>query len=188
MTKKMIIPILILAVFCLCSCINIYNPAATSTPTSTPTSSPTTTPPTTSAPPTSAPPTLGPPTFSPPLSLIPQVQFEDRTWVLEQYGKPGNLQDAMPSKEVTARFDSATGKVSGNAGCNTYNANYNRTWNKVNVSGLMSTMMACPIPAGVMQQESEFKDELVNADGVRIVGIRLEISSSLNRVLILRPK
>jgi len=125
--------------------------------------------------------------FKPIVPLVALAQFEDKTWVLERYGTTNNLENAIPGKEVSARFDSATDKVSGSAGCNGYSAAYQRSFNNVTVSGMSSTMMLC-MPNTVMQQESAFKSSLSGAESCKIVSGKLEINCSLDRILILHPK
>jgi heat shock protein HslJ len=125
--------------------------------------------------------------FKPIVTLVALAQFEDKTWVLEKYGTTNNLQDTIPGKEVNARFDSATDKVNGSAGCNSYSANYQRTFNNVAVSGMSSTMMLC-MPNTVMQQESAFKNALSGAQSCKIVSNKLEINCTLDRILIFHPK
>ena len=125
--------------------------------------------------------------FKPIVPLVALAQFEDKTWVLERYGTTNNLENAIPGKEVSARFDSATDKVGGSAGCNGYTAAYHRTFNDVAVSGLTSTMMLC-MPNTVMQQESAFKNALSGAESCKIVSNKLEIDCTLDRILIFHPK
>ena len=125
--------------------------------------------------------------FKPIVVLSALAQFEDKTWVLEKYGTTNNLQNTISGKEVTARFDSATDKVSGSAGCNGYTAAYHRTFNDVAVSGLTSTMMLC-MPNTVMQQESAFKNALSGAESCKVVSNKLEINCTLDRILIFHPK
>ena len=115
------------------------------------------------------------------------AQFEDKTWVLEKYGATANPQSAIPGKEVTARFDSASDKVGGSAGCNSYTAAYQRSLNNITVSGMQSTMMFCTA-AGIMQQESAFKSALSGAESCKIVNNKLEINCTLDRILIFHPK
>lgn len=126
--------------------------------------------------------------FKPFVPLVALAQFEDKTWVLEKYGNANNLQNAISGKEVNVRFDSSSGKVSGSAGCNSYTAAYQRTFNNVAVSSLSSTMMLCTIPAGIMQQESTFKNALSGAESCKIVNNKLEINCTLDRLLIFHPK
>jgi heat shock protein HslJ len=165
MKARILIVILLISMVNLAACINIYNPAPDSGSGATPTT----------------PSTPSTPTIQP-------VPFENRTWVLEKYSKAGILQNVIAGKEVNARFDSSSGKVSGTAGCNSYNAAYQRIVNKISVSGLTTTMMSCPIPAGIMQQESFFKDALMGAESCRIVGNKLEINCTQNRLLLFEPK
>ena len=108
--------------------------------------------------------------------------------MLEKYGQTGSLQNAIAGKEVNARFDGSTGKVSGSAGCNSYSASYSRSGNTLTVSGLTSTMMLCSMPAGIMQQEGEFKDALGGAESCRIISSKLEINCTLDRLLVFHPK
>ncbi len=116
------------------------------------------------------------------------VPFEDKTWVLDQYGPSGSTQDAIAGKEVSAKFDSGSGKVGGSSGCNTYTANYQRDVNKVTVTNMMGTLMSCPMPAGIMAQESAFKNALSNAISCKMSGGKLIITCSGDRVLIFHQK
>ena len=127
------------------------------------------------------------PTIAPTIPVVPLVQFENRAWVLEKYGKTNALKNAIPGKEVNVRFDSSSGKVSGSSGCNSYTATYHRTINKISITGMTSTMMSC-FPAGVMQQELDYKDALNDAEDCKIVNNKLEINCTLNRILIFHPK
>ena len=173
--RILIIVLLLISVINLAACISIYNPTSDTNDSSTSSTTPTT--PTT--------PTI--PTI-PTIPIVQLVQFEDRTWVLEKYGKTNNLQNVISGKEANAKFDSSSGKVSGAAGCNSYAATYQRTINKVAVTGMSTTMMSCPIPAGIMQQENAFKDALIGAESCRIVNNKLEINCTLDRILVFHPK
>ena len=125
--------------------------------------------------------------FFKPVVMTAFAQFEDKTWVLEKYGATANPQSTIAGKELTARFDSGSDKVSGSAGCNSYTASYTRSFNNLTVSGMQSTMMLCAA-AGIMQQESAFKNALRGAESCKIVNNKLEISCSLDRILIFHPK
>ena len=167
MKAGILILTLLISVVNFAACINVYPPA---TDTGSGSTSGTTTPATPATP------------------ALQLAQFEDRTWVLERYGKEGNLQNVIAGKEANAKFDSSSGKVGGAAGCNSYTASYQRTINKVSVFSIMTTMMNCPMPAGIMAQENAFKDALMGAESCRIIGGKLEINCSLNRLLIFEPK
>lgn len=61
---------------------------------------------------------------------------------------------------ATATF--AGGTVSGNAGCNTYNAPYTVDGNSLTIGAAAVTMMFCAEPAGLMEQEAMFLTALAN--------------------------
>jgi len=113
--------------------------------------------------------------------------LEDTEWVLESYGKPGNLQAVLEDTEITAEFTSAEGKVGGSAGCNSYFAGYDINENELTVRPpIGSTMMACPEP--VMEQEQQYISLLSNAETFQIEDGKLTISSSGNQVLVFVAK
>jgi len=70
-------------------------------------------------------------------------------WLVESIDGAPALQDAKP----TIAFGEG-GAVSGNASCNSYSGSYALTGEGLTVSGLLSTMKACPPP--LMQQEDAF--------------------------------
>jgi len=101
--------------------------------------------------------------------------------------KPAASRMQSPARRSTP--DSmALPAVSGSAGCNSYSASYSRSGNTLTVSGLTSTMMLCSMPAGIMQQEGEFKDALGGAESCRIISSKLEINCTLDRLLVFHPK
>ncbi len=61
---------------------------------------------------------------------------------------------------VTAIF-SADGKLSGNAGCNTFNGTYTTDGDKITIGPLATTRMACE--QAVMDQETAYLNALANA-------------------------
>jgi heat shock protein HslJ len=202
MKNKIAIVLLLAIMIILAACVNIYTgptPTGTTEPGVTPTvtttvmttvpeSSPTTSPtlnPTVK--PTVTPKIPLTPTISiPPTFLTPLIPFEDKVWVLEQYGKQSSLQAVIADKETTAKFDTSTGRVSGNAGCNTYFGSYAKDKEKLIVTGVASTKMYC-VPGTLMQQETEFLSELQGAESYRVVGGKLEISCTESRLLIFKP-
>jgi len=130
-------------------------------------------------------------TTNPPVTTTPppapSIPFEDRTWVLEKLGKQDAPQPALEGKEVTARFDPASGKVSGNAGCNSYSAAYQTNGARLTIAFVVSTKMAC-FPANVMQQESQYTTMLQGAQSYRVENNTLTILCSEERALVFRAK
>ena len=113
--------------------------------------------------------------------------LEDTTWVLEAYGKPGNLQAVLEDTEITAEFKSDEGKVGGSAGCNNYFGGYDINENELTIRPpIGSTMMACPEP--VMNQEQQYFSLLEAAETFKIENGDLTITSSGNQILVFATK
>jgi heat shock protein HslJ len=75
---------------------------------------------------------------------------------------------------MTASFGS-DGTLSGNAGCNTYSGPYTTTGNQIKIGPLVSTMMACSDPEGIMEQESQYLTAIQNATTYLVEGKVLEL-------------
>lgn len=97
------------------------------------------------------------------------------TWLLESLAPGGSLRPALTTAEVTLTF-SDDGRVSGNAGCNSFFGQYASTTDgTLSVSGLGSTKMFCHEP-GVMQQEQDFLTALAQAERYEVINGRLTIT------------
>jgi len=105
-----------------------------------------------------------------------KAQLEDKTWVLESYGEPGNLKDVLQDTEITATFDSDEGQVTGSAGCNHYFGAYEAGKEDLSIPGpIGATEMYCAEPEGVMNQEQEYLATLQLAESYEIDGDELII-------------
>jgi heat shock protein HslJ len=80
----------------------------------------------------------------------------------------------LAGSEISLNFGT-DGRVSGNSGCNTYNGAFEASGAKLKVGPLVSTMMACDKPAGVMEQEQQYLAALQNAATFEIAGDTLTI-------------
>jgi heat shock protein HslJ len=67
------------------------------------------------------------------------------------------------------------GNLSGNAGCNTYSGAYKVNGDQITIGPLVSTMMACNEPAGVMEQEAQYLAALQSAATYQIEGNVLQL-------------
>jgi heat shock protein HslJ len=76
--------------------------------------------------------------------------------------------------EISLNFG-ADGRVSGNSGCNTYSGGYETSGDQLKVGPLVSTMMACAAPEGVMDQEQQYLAALQNAATYDITDNQLTI-------------
>ncbi len=105
-------------------------------------------------------------------------------WVLTAMGEDGDLKPALAIKDVTLHF-SDTGSVNGSGGCNSYSGKYESTTKgKLEVSDIMSTMMAC-IQPGLMEQEHTFLDALDEAESYIVASGELRIFCDDDFVLVL---
>jgi heat shock protein HslJ len=84
--------------------------------------------------------------------------LEGSNWTLESLG-PTN---ALESNKPTLRF--SEGLVRGSAGCNSFQGDYSITGQKIAFSELAMTLMACPEPEGVMDQEQSYVRALQQVD------------------------
>lgn len=112
------------------------------------------------------------------------ADFEDREWVLESYGEPGNAQPVLEGSEITATFDSEIRDVSGSAGCNSYFGDYNVDNGELSILNVGNTEMACLEPEGVMDQEQQYLQLLMLAESYEIEDGKLHITCSDGSVLV----
>ncbi|MGB5716688.1 MAG: META domain-containing protein [Gammaproteobacteria bacterium] len=73
----------------------------------------------------------------------------------------GGVVSTATTQLATARFED--GKVSGHAGCNTFNASYEITDDRISMGPAMTTRMHCAEPDGIMDQEQEYLTALSRA-------------------------
>lgn len=91
------------------------------------------------------------------------------TWTLVQM----NGQGPLPDTSITINFP-ASGQLSGNSGCNTYNGSFSTTPDgSLTIEGVFATNIACPEP--IMQQEQTYLGLLPTAARYQISGPTLTI-------------
>ncbi len=92
----------------------------------------------------------------------------DRTWVLTSWrGTDGAAHDALASVNVTARFDSQTGQVTGTGGVNSYGGAFHVDHLNLTVDSIVHTEMAS-LDQAVNQQENDFFRALQAAQEFRV--------------------
>ncbi len=84
----------------------------------------------------------------------------------------GGVQSLVAGTEITALFGE-DGTLSGNDGCNDYNASYTVDGDSIEISMGPSTLMACP--EEIMTQASAYQAALGNATTFSVSGDRLEL-------------
>jgi len=117
-------------------------------------------------------------------SQVPSTTLENTTWVLESYGKQGNLQAVLEGNKISAVFKMDEGTVNGSAGCNNYFASYELNGNQLSISDVGATRMFCGEPEGLMEQEDQYITLLQGAKTFQIKDNQLWIFSIDDQVLV----
>jgi heat shock protein HslJ len=95
----------------------------------------------------------------------------------------GAVVGVIDGTQITLAFESG-GRVSGQAGCNTYSAGYQASGSTLSVTMPAATKLFCDSPEGVMQQEQQYLAALQSAATFRISGDRLEVRSNADQLAI----
>lgn len=181
--KLSILAILLISVLFACACITINTPTVTVTSSGSGTTAPS---PTATTPPSTT--TTPPPTFKPTFTPTLPPTFENKVWHLALMGDKASPSPVIPGKDVNIKFDKSSHSVSGSSGCNTYNGKYSiSSPNLMTITDVLSTMMYCAMPAGIMAQENQFIDLLKHAERYEAETNKLTILCSGNKVLIFHP-
>ncbi|MFC1893145.1 META domain-containing protein [Chloroflexota bacterium] len=115
-----------------------------------------------------------------------EAMLEDIRWILESYGKPGNLKAVIVDTAITAEFVSDEEAVKGSAGCNSYFGSYELRGSQLSIPGPIGvTEMYCMEPKGVMDQEQKYLAVLQLVESYEINGNELQINCG-SQVLIFK--
>ncbi|MBU7033185.1 MAG: META domain-containing protein [Theionarchaea archaeon] len=102
--------------------------------------------------------------------------FEGIEWKLDSYmNASGELIDVLADSEVTALFQD--GRVTGNAGCNSYFGEYIHEDTTLSMGPIGMTEMYCTAP-GIMEQESAYLSTLALVSSFEIRGNTLELKNA----------
>ncbi|MEE8413089.1 MAG: META domain-containing protein [Dehalococcoidales bacterium] len=102
--------------------------------------------------------------------------LENIRWILESYGKQGDLQAVLEGTEVTVLFDSAEGQIGGSGGCNSYSGEYTLNNNELSIHAMTWTEIGCPEPQGILEQETQYLKTLQSAESYEIRDGKLRIT------------
>jgi len=107
-----------------------------------------------------------------PLEAVP---FEGTTWELMFYPSADAVDavPVLPGAAITARFDG--GKLTGNAGCNDYTADYKRDNTQLTFGPVVTTKKMCTEPAGVMEQENAYLKMLAEVGAINQFARSIEL-------------
>jgi heat shock protein HslJ len=89
----------------------------------------------------------------------------------------GGVTSLVIGTEITATFNE-DGTLSGSAGCNNYTATYAADDQQITITPVATTMMLCPEPEGIMEQEAEFIAALGTAATYTIEGDQLALRTA----------
>lgn len=96
-------------------------------------------------------------------------------WQLTSFlGADGKTIEAVAGTTPLVTFD-RDGRVTGTVGCNRFSADYTASGNQLSIGPAVSTLMYCPYPAGVMDQESRVLELFSLAAGYAIAGSTLAL-------------
>lgn len=106
-------------------------------------------------------------------TALPPTALVGTTWLANgvNNGRQG-VEGIVAGVEMSAVFG-ADGKVTGSAGCNTFNATYQVNGDKITIGPAATTRKACPQP--IMDQEAQFLAALSKATVYSIRDQRLEL-------------
>jgi len=100
-------------------------------------------------------------------------------WVLEQINGSPVIENTLPSLSFQGDKE-----VGGNASCNRFNGSYEIKDGALTFSPLATTMMACPDPAGLMEQEAAYLKALEAAASYRVEDGKLLVSDASGKVVL----
>lgn len=115
-------------------------------------------------------------------SIIPSSDpLNDTSWQLNAYRK------ARPIEGSTITISFNDGEVRGTSGCNLYGGSYQTDGKRVAFSELHATLMACPEPEGLMEQEEMFLQFLGDVQRFEMADGQLQIFCSDHKALTFVP-
>lgn len=107
--------------------------------------------------------------------------FEGTTWQLAEYATEGGA--AVPVPElVAATATFADGTVSGNGGCNSFNASYTLDGSSIEIGAVASTLIACEGPASTV--ETAFFTTFPKMTNVAVTGETLELTGDGGKLIL----
>lgn len=92
----------------------------------------------------------------------------------------------IPGVEITADFD--VGSVHGSSGCNSFRGSYQVNGDRIEFREIGSTLMACLVPEGAMDQEQKFVALLSSSESFQIVDGQLQLFRSGRTLLKFVPR
>ena len=111
-----------------------------------------------------------------------QDPLQGTSWRLVAYGQTS----LIPDTSITLAFQD--GQAGGSAGCNSYGGAYQVAGDNIAFDSLVSTLMACTEPPGVMEQEAAFLQFLQAGERFQLQDGRLLIFRADGEALTFEPQ
>ncbi len=104
-------------------------------------------------------------------------QLDQGEWLLANISPSGHTEAEWAASRITAKFDLASGRLTGFAGCNDYFASITVSGEQIQVSQPSSTRKACEPPT-VMELEQEYLMRIAGATAFTVAASRLDLTLS----------
>lgn len=105
----------------------------------------------------------------------------DGSWEATAFLNGYAVKSPLPGTEVTAAFED--GRMTGSAGCNGYGAGYTAERGTIEIEPPAATEIACPRPAGVMEQEQAYLSALPLAAAYAVEGDTLTLLTAAGTIV-----
>jgi len=103
-------------------------------------------------------------------------------WDATSVHRGDSIQSVIIGTKITATF-AEDRKLSGSAGCNTYNAAFTLNQGSIKIEQPISTRMACSEPEGVGEQEHDYLAALPTAASYRIEGSQMTLLTAAGTIV-----
>lgn len=103
------------------------------------------------------------------------VSLAGTRWEAISYNNGKHAVVSVVSGTMISATFGTDGRLTGNAGCNSYFAGYRLSGRSIAIEPPGATRRACADPAGVMEQEARYLQALATATQYRVSGDRLEL-------------
>jgi heat shock protein HslJ len=111
-------------------------------------------------------------------SVLQPAPLVGTPWKLVSfYDGVGGVVSVLAGTEIRAFFGQ-DGSLGGSAGCNNYTSSYTVDGNQMSMGPVASTMMMCPGPEGIMEQEATYFGALESVAGYQIEGNALRMADA----------
>ena len=111
-----------------------------------------------------------------------EKMFAGTHWRLAEIGGRKAITDSS-AREAFIEFDSAKGSIGGSSGCNRFGGAYMREGERLTITQIISTKMAC-LDNGVMEQEAALIAALYRTSHWKIAGDQLKLYDSTGAAVV----